>query len=174
MAIVKEKQMIFTTELVNEASEKINDGIVVKRYQNPWLKSEIGVRRSGVIFKMNFDEMNEYVKCANDVFYFTETYCKVKIEDGSIDNIELRDYQKDMINNFINNRFNILMCSRQTGKCFSFNTIISIDVDYLQYDIRFGKLYYYMLSKERNLTILEKIKIRLYDILYRLENILPI
>ena len=115
----QERQMIFTTKLVDESSDKINDGIVIKRYQNPWLKSEVGLRRSGVSFKMTADEQQEYIKCALDVHYFTETYCKVKTEDGSIDNIKLREYQKEMLDNFVNNRFNILMASRQVGKTIS-------------------------------------------------------
>lgn len=165
-----EKQMIFTTKLVDESIDKINDGIVIKRYQNPWLKSEVGLRRSGVAFKMSAEEQKEYVRCALDVHYFVEKYCKVKREDGSIGNILLRDYQKEILDNFVNSRFNILMASRQVGKCFSFNTIISIERDEIQYDIRFGKLYYLMISKERNLTFLEKLKIKLYDYLYKLEN----
>jgi hypothetical protein len=167
---ILEKQMIFTTELVQEASDKINDGIVIKRYQNPWLKSEVGIRRSGVTFRMTPEEQQEYIKCALDIHYFTEKYCKVKTEDGSIDNIKLRDYQEEILDNFVNNRFNILMASRQTGKCFSFNTVISVEKDNIKYDIRFGNLYYYMISKERRLTILEKIKIKLYDFLFRLEK----
>jgi len=63
----KEKQMVFTTKLVEEATDKINDGIVIKRYQNPWLKSEVGLRRSGISFKMNISEQQEYVKCAFDI-----------------------------------------------------------------------------------------------------------
>jgi hypothetical protein len=172
MAVKKlqEKQMIFTTKLVDEATDKINDGIVVKRYQNPWLKSEIGLRRSGVTFKMTPEEKQEYIKCALDIDHFVEKYCKVKREDGSVGSIKLRDYQKEILNNFVNSRFNILMASRQIGKCFSFNTIISIERDGIQYDIRFGKLYYSMASRERSLTFLEKIKIKLYDYLYKLEN----
>jgi len=121
MAVAKqqERQMIFTTKLVDEATDKINDGIVVKRYQNPWLKSEVGIRRAGASFKMTTDEQQEYVRCALDVHYFTEKYCKVKTEDGSIDNILLRDYQKEMLDNFVNNRFSILMASRQVGKTIS-------------------------------------------------------
>ena len=115
----QEKQMVFTTKLVDEATNKINDGIVVKKYQNPWLKSEIGLRRSGVTFKMTPDEQQEYIKCALDVHYFTEKYCKVKTEDGSIDNIKLRDYQISILDNFMNSRFNILMASRQVGKTIS-------------------------------------------------------
>ena len=114
-----EKQMIFTSKLVDESTDKINDGIVVKKYQNPWLKSEVGLRRSGVTFKMTPDEQKEYIKCALNVHYFTEKYCKVKTEDGSINNIKLRDYQVEILDNFMNSRFNILMASRQVGKTIS-------------------------------------------------------
>lgn len=119
MPVVKERQMIFTSDLVDEMTDKINDGIVLKRYQNPWLKSEVGLKRSGISFKMTDYEQQEYIKCALDIHYFTEKYCKVKTEDGSIDNIKLRDYQIEMLDNFVNNRFNILMASRQVGKTIS-------------------------------------------------------
>lgn len=113
----KEKQMVFTTKLVDDATDKINDGVVVKRYQNPWLKGEVGIRRSGVTFKMSPAEQQEYIRCALDIHYFTEQYCKTKREDGSVGSITLRDYQKDILDNFVNSRFNILMASRQVGKC---------------------------------------------------------
>ena len=111
--------MLFSTRLVDDASDKFNDGIVIKRYQNPWLKSEVGLRRAGVSFRMSPEEQAEYIKCALDVHYFTETYCKVKTEDGSINNIKLREYQKEILDNFVNSRFNILMASRQVGKTIS-------------------------------------------------------
>lgn len=171
MAEEKEKQMVFTTKLVDDATDKINDGVVVKRYQNPWLKGEVGIRRSGVTFKMSPAEQQEYIRCALDIHYFTEQYCKTKREDGSVGSITLRDYQKDILDNFINSRFNILMASRQVGKCSGFNTLCSIEKDNIQIDIRIGKLYYYMLNQERSLTLLEKIKIKLYDFLFYLENI---
>ena len=171
MAEEKEKQMVFTTKLVDDATDKINDGVVVKRYQNPWLKGEVGIRRSGVTFKMSPAEQQEYIRCALDIHYFTEQYCKTKREDGSVGSITLRDYQKDILDNFINSRFNILMASRQVGKCRGFNTLCSIEKDNIQIDIRIGKLYYYMLNQERSLTLLEKIKIKLYDFLFYLENI---
>lgn len=114
-----ERQMVFTSKIVDEATEKINDGIVVKRYQNPWLKSEVGIRRAGVSFRMSAEEQQEYVRCALDIHYFTEKYCKTKREDGSVGSIMLRDYQKEILDNFVNNRFNILMASRQVGKTVS-------------------------------------------------------
>lgn len=118
------KQMIFTTKIVDEITKQINDGISVKRFQNPWFKSEIGVRRSGVIFRMTPDEQQEYIKCALDVHYFAEKYCMVKTEDGSIDNIKLRDYQEEILNLFSKNRFSILMASRQVGKTISSSIFI--------------------------------------------------
>ena len=40
MAVKKvERQMVFTTKLVDDATDKINDGVVIMRYQNPWALS---------------------------------------------------------------------------------------------------------------------------------------
>ena len=166
----QERQMVFTTKLVDESTDKINDGIVLKRYQNPWLKGEVGIKRSGISFRMSAEEQQEYIRCALDIHHFTEKFCKTKREDGSVGPIKLRDYQEEMLDSFVNNRFSILMASRQVGKCFFFNTLCSFERDGKRIDIRIGKLYYYMLSKERSLTLLERIKIKLYDFLYILEN----
>jgi hypothetical protein len=118
-----EKQIIFTTKLVDESTKKINDGILIKRYENPWLKGEVGLRRSGVVFKMTADEQQEYVRCALDINYFVEKYCRVKREDGSVGPILLRDYQKDILDLF-KNRFTILMAARQSGKTISSSIFI--------------------------------------------------
>lgn len=113
------RQMVFTTKLVEEATNQINDGIQIKKFQNPWLKSEVGLKRSGVVFRLSAEEQQEYIRCAVDIHYFTEKYCKTKREDGSVGSIQLRDYQSEILDNFINNRFNILMASRQVGKTVS-------------------------------------------------------
>jgi hypothetical protein len=165
-----EKKMVFTSQIVEEATNRINDGVTLKRFQNPWLNTEVGIRRNGLVFKMTPDEQQEYIKCALDVQYFAEKYCKVKTEDGSINNIKLREYQRDMLDLFANNRNSILMASRQVGKCVSFNTIVRIKRDDTEFDIRIGELYYMCLSKVRKLTLLERIKIKLYNILYQLEG----
>jgi hypothetical protein len=115
----QERQMVFTTKLVEEATDKINDGIVLKRYQNPWLKGEVGIKRSGISFRMIAEEQQEYIRCALDIHHFTEKYCKTKREDGSVGAIKLRDYQEEMLDSFVNNRFSILMASRQVGKTVS-------------------------------------------------------
>ncbi len=128
MAVQKERQMIFTTKKVEEMTDKLNDGVVLKRFENPWMKSEIGIRRAGVSFAMTVEEQQEYIRCAVDIHYFTEKYCKVKTEDGSINNIKLREYQKEIMDNFVNNRFNILLASRQVGKCNSLITNVLCEI----------------------------------------------
>lgn len=167
MAEAKEKQMVFTTKLVDDATNKINDGVVVKRYQNPWLKGEVGLRRSGISFNMSDLEMHEYVKCATDIDYFTEEYCKVKTEDGSIGAIKLREYQKEILSNFVTSRFNILMASRQVGKCNQLITkvlceITDTDGNIIKKEIPMYKLLFiYKINK----NIFDYVKYILYKII---------
>jgi hypothetical protein len=162
-----EKQMIFTTKLVDESTDKINDGIVIKRYQNPWLKSEVGLRRAGVSFRMSPEEQEEYIKCALDVHYFTEQYCKVKTEDGSVGQIKLREYQKEILDNFVNSRFNILMASRQVGKCNQLITRVLCEIiddkgNIIKIEIPMYKLLFmYKINK----NLFDYIKYSLYKII---------
>ena len=93
----QEKKIVFSTKYVGEITNKINDGYVIKRNQNPWFKKEVGVRRSGLSFRMTPEEVDEYIRCKLDIHYFAEKYCKVKTEDGSVRNIKLRDYQEEIL-----------------------------------------------------------------------------
>ena len=109
----EERKVIFTSELVSETTNKINDGVILKRFQNPWFQNEVGVRRSGLTFMITDDEIQEYIRCKIDIHYFAEKYCRIKTEDGSIQNIKLRDYQKGILDLYTKNRFSILCGSRQ-------------------------------------------------------------
>jgi hypothetical protein len=113
------KQIIWNSRMIEEAAEKINNGFVLSRIENPFYENTIGLRKSGLTFRMTSAEIDEYVKCKMDVHYFAEKYCWVKGEKGEPVKLKLRDYQKEILDNFFNNRFNILMASRQTGKTIS-------------------------------------------------------
>lgn len=110
------KQIVWDSEMVAEAAEKINNGFVLSKFDSPFYEKTVGLRRAGVAYKMEDWERDEYIKCALDIHYFSEKYCYIKGEDGQPQIIILRDYQKEILNNFNNNRFNILMASRQVGK----------------------------------------------------------
>ena len=55
--------MIFNTHIVNEFRDKINEGYIPKRYENPFMSGEPDVRRAGVTFHMTNEEKLEYAKC---------------------------------------------------------------------------------------------------------------
>lgn len=162
-----QRQMIFTTKLVDEATDNINDGVVIKRYQNPWFKSEVGIRRSGVTFRLTPEEQEEYVRCALDIHYFTEKYCKVKTDDGSIGSIKLRDYQEEILDNFVNNRFNILMASRQVGKCNDLITSV-LKLDTSSNTLTKVPLYKLYFNHKKKLSFYDKLKYFIYKIITKI------
>ena len=58
----------------------------------------------------------EIQKCSNDIIYFIENYCRIISLDKGLVFPELRDYQIEMLENYQNNRFNVVLSGRQTGK----------------------------------------------------------
>lgn len=118
------KSKLLTTEKVDDIIKRENLGETIPRHEKLWFKNQIGVRKSGIPFGMTDNEVEEYGKCKLSVHYFAEKYCKIKLSDGTIGNMKLREYQKDIIDLYIKNRFSILMASRQTGKTISAAIVI--------------------------------------------------
>jgi len=77
------------------------------------------IKRHGVIEKWTPEKLREYVLCSQDPIYFIENYIKIITLDYGLQKIKLHTFQKEMINNFHNNRFNIAMLPRQSGKTIS-------------------------------------------------------
>ena len=150
------RKIIFTTKLIEDVSQRINDGVVIKRFENPWFQSEIGLRKSGITFKMSQEEIQEYIRCKLDIHYFAEKYCKIKTEDGSIQNIKLRDYQKKILDLYTNSRFSILMGSRQIGK--TINAAITM-------------LHYVTFNNDKNIMIVANIASTTIEIIDKIKAI---
>jgi hypothetical protein len=74
------------------------------------------LKRSNQNIEWNIEMFNEYVKCSNDVVYFTETYMKIINIDKGLVSFKLYDYQKEMLQSMADNRFNIIATARQAGK----------------------------------------------------------
>lgn len=157
-----ENSNVMTTKRVEEIMEKEKYALKLKRAEFLWHNGNHGVRKSGISFAMTKEERQEYVKCKLSVFYFAQKYCKIKREDGTVGEIQLRDYQKNIIKLFNDNRYSILMASRQTGKCLDYDTCVNIKKDNVIKEIPIGLLYYNELKNERKITLLEKIKMFLY------------
>lgn len=162
----KVEEFILTTEIINEIEVKENLGKILKRYEKLWFSNLRGIRKANLIFAMTDYEFEEYVKCKVSIHYFAEKYCSIKREDGTIGPMRLRDYQKDIIDLYSKNPRSILMASRQTGKCnyFIMKVLVKNSDGTIQ-EKCIGDIYYEELQKDRPLTLLEKIKIKLYQIL---------
>ena len=77
------------------------------------------VKRDGVLQQWTPDLLQEYKKCMDSPVYFVENYVKViSLDDGMVPFV-LYPYQKDMFKQFQENRFNVVLACRQSGKSIS-------------------------------------------------------
>lgn len=68
----------------------------------------------------------EYKKCKENIFYFLDNYAKIQTLDHGIVQLKTYDFQRKMIQNLVDNRFNIFKLSRQASKCVSINSIVKL------------------------------------------------
>ena len=82
-------------------------------------KSYLGnsnLKASGVPLNFTKDEIEEYLKCADDPIYFIENYCMIVTLDHGLQPFKLYDCQKNKVKIIHENRKVILMEGRQQGK----------------------------------------------------------
>ena len=77
------------------------------------------VKRDGVLQQWTPDLLKEYKRCMKDPAYFCEEYVKVIALDSGLVPFKLYDYQKNMFTQFEENRFNVVLACRQSGKSIS-------------------------------------------------------
>lgn len=70
------------------------------------------------------EHIEEYMKCAKDWKFFAERYYYILDIDKGMVQPKIRDYQVEMIDSYINNRFTCVLAARQTGKSTSFEIFI--------------------------------------------------
>ncbi len=79
-------------------------------------RSNTLLRPAGIKINLTKEHVEEYVKCSKDIIYFTETYVYISDPNKGRSLIKLYDYQKDLLLNFQNNKYNIALQARQSGK----------------------------------------------------------
>ena len=77
------------------------------------------VKKDGVIQDWNKEDILEYKKCMGDAAYFAEKYVKIISLDRGLVPFNLYPYQRRMFQYFNNNRFNVVLACRQSGKSIS-------------------------------------------------------
>ena len=160
---------LWNTEKVDQCIEDFNNGNY--RKDNPFIEGKTNKRKPELPFEYSSHEMSELSKCYKDVVYFANNYCKVVTDDGVM-NVKMRDYQENMLHKFQKNRFNILLASRQIGKCVDYNTNITIrNSKTLEVsNISIGDFFYSQIERKRSFKLFEKIKLFLINILNILKD----
>ena len=74
------------------------------------------LKRANVNTNFTPDQVQEFIKCADNPVYFIRNYIKIVNLDQGIVGFDLYDFQEDMVNRFHENRFNIAKLPRQSGK----------------------------------------------------------
>ncbi len=74
------------------------------------------VKRPGLTVQFDRAMMSNFAQCANSVIYFAENFYHIIHPKTGAQLIKLRDYQLRILNAFQQNRFNILLSARQSGK----------------------------------------------------------
>ena len=74
------------------------------------------VKRAGVETQYTEAEFQEYLKCSKDPIHFIQNYCTIISLDEGLVKFDLRGYQENLIKHYDENRFNVVLASRQSGK----------------------------------------------------------
>ena len=125
-------------KLMRDAEEK---GVEYKDVDNPFHENEPDLRRGNVLFEYTEWELDEIKRCASDVVYFANKYCKVMTDDG-IRQILLRDYQVQILRQYQTHRKNVFVSPRQSGKTITSSIFL---------------LWYLLFNFEKNVMIMANI-----------------
>jgi hypothetical protein len=118
-------------------------------------KGNRSIKKAGVKHEFSYEEFEEFVKCAEDPFYFITTYCKIIKPGPGLIQFEPYQYQRDVIDNMMDNRFTILKWPRQYGKTTTVGAIL---------------LWYVLFNKNYTIAVLAHQEKQSRDILGRIQT----
>ena len=107
-------RLVWSTKKIQDLEIALDQGYK-PGVKMPFYEGKQFLKRGNIVFEYTDEEIQELARCAADIVYFAEKYAVVLTDEG-IQQVKLRDYQKDMLRNFQNNRFNICLAARQMGK----------------------------------------------------------
>jgi hypothetical protein len=107
-------RIVWSTRQIDDLLVAMDQGYRPK-IKLPFYEGRQFLKKGNIVFEYTDEEITELARCAKDIVYFAEKYAVVMTDEG-IQQVKLRDYQKDMLRNFQNDRFNIVLAARQMGK----------------------------------------------------------
>ena len=85
------------------------------------------LKKANTPIQFTKEQVTEFIKCKKDPVYFAAKYVKIVSLDEGLVPFDMYKFQKKLIKNFHNNRFNICKMPRQTGKS---TTVVSFLLHY--------------------------------------------
>lgn len=110
---VKARRVIWSSSVLEAALKGLEQG--KKLVSNPFYENNTHLLKGDLVYERTDDEIDEWIRCKNDIIYFVEKYCKLMTPEG-IKNVKLRDYQQRYLNHLVKNRLSIYLACRQCGK----------------------------------------------------------
>jgi hypothetical protein len=110
---IRAKRTIWSTKSLDLAIRGIEQG--KKLVANPFYENNTKLLKGDLVFQRTQEEIDEWIRCKNDIIYFVEKYCKLMTPEG-IKYVKMRDYQKKYLNHLVANRLSIYLACRQCGK----------------------------------------------------------
>lgn len=107
---------VWNSESVELAKKGISEGYKLR--ENPFLKTvkDAELRKGNLPFNYTQDELDILKIVWKDKKFFGNNFIHLKDAEFGWQKITLRDYQEDLLDSYTNNKWNILMFPRQSGK----------------------------------------------------------
>ena len=86
------------------------------------------IKRPGNDAPLTKKQQEEWLKCADDPFYFFTKYCTVRGSKGKT-LFAPREYQKDLMDVVIDNTHTVVISPRQSGKCCHRDSLLRVKID---------------------------------------------
>lgn len=110
---VRAKRTIWSTKSLDLALKGIEQG--KKLIANPFYENNTKLLKGDLVFQRTQEEIDEWLRCKDDIIYFVEKYCKLMTPEG-IKYVKLRKYQVKYLQHLMDNRLSIYLACRQCGK----------------------------------------------------------
>ena len=117
----QKETMKWSTARVNEIVSAMDRGYEVTT--NPFWDGKPEWRLGNVLFEYTPDEVAELKRCSEDVIYFANQYCFAMTDDG-VRNINLRDYQEDILRAYQQHNKVVFCAPRQIGKAQPMDAVV--------------------------------------------------
>lgn len=110
---VRARRVIWSTESLELGLQALEQG--KKLIANPFYENKTKLLKGDLVFQRTPEEISEWKKCARDIIYFVEKYCKLMTPTG-VKHVLLRDYQKRYLRHLEKSQLSIYLACRQCGK----------------------------------------------------------